>query len=262
VSRVALVTGAARGIGAACALALARSGWSLVLVDRAESDPDLAYPLASREELARVADQCGRWAEAAALAVDVRDQQGLGRAAHLALERFGGLDAAVAAAGAMAGGPPLWETSEAAWSSMMGVNAEGVWRLCKAAVPVMLARPEPRSGRFVAIASAAATTGLERLGAYCAAKHACLGLVRALAADLAPFGITANAVAPGSTAGAMLEATAAIYGIAPEELARHHMLGRLLEPEETAALVAWICGEDSGGITGALLPVDAGMTAR
>jgi NAD(P)-dependent dehydrogenase (short-subunit alcohol dehydrogenase family) len=80
---------------------------------------------------------------------------------------------------------------------------------------------------------------------------------------LAPHGITANAVAPGSTAGAMLDASAALYELSdPAEFARHHMLPRLLSPEEPAALIAWLCGPGSSGITGAVLPVDAGMTAR
>jgi NAD(P)-dependent dehydrogenase (short-subunit alcohol dehydrogenase family) len=89
------------------------------------------------------------------------------------------------------------------------------------------------------------------------------GVVRSLAAELGREGITANAVAPGSTTTAMLTASAEIYGLVDaEELTRQHLLGRPLVPEEVAALVAWVCGESSSGVTGAVLPVDAGATSR
>lgn len=260
---VAIVTGAARGIGAAVAQALAADGWSLVLVDRCADDPALAYPLATEAELDAVVAACGGGDGRAVGAVaDVRDQAALDAAVALAQERFGGLDAAVAAAGCIAGGWPTWETPETAWEAMIGVNLEGVWRLATAAVPTLLGRPRPRQGRFVAVSSSGGTTGLPSLGAYVAAKHGVNGLVRSLAAELGHEGITANAVAPGSTRTSMLQASAAVYDLASvEEFAGHHLLGRLVEPAEVAALVAWVCGPGSSGVTGAVLPVDAGMTA-
>lgn len=101
------------------------------------------------------------------------------------------------------------------------------------------------------------------LAAYSAAKHGVVGLVRSLAAELGPHGVTANAVAPGSTSTQMLSASAGFYAISgPEVFAEQHLLGRVLLPDEPAALIAWLCGPDSSGITGAVLPVDAGMTAR
>ncbi|MET0729513.1 MAG: mycofactocin-coupled SDR family oxidoreductase [Acidimicrobiales bacterium] len=262
-SPVALITGAARGIGAAAAMALAADGWSLVLVDRCADDPALSYPLATPAELDAVVGACGGpRGQAIGVTADVRDQDALCAAVAVAVERFGGLDAAVAAAGCITGGQPTWQTSEAAWATMLGVNLEGVWRLANAAVPALLDRPRPRHGRFVAVSSTGGSDGLPLLGAYVAAKHGVNGLVRSLAAELGPEGITANAVAPGSTRTAMLAASAAVYDLADvEEFSRHHLLGRLLGAEEVAALVAWVCGPASGGITGAVLPVDAGMTA-
>ena len=262
-ARVAVLTGAARGIGAATARLLAAGGWNLVLVDRCADDPGLGYPLASRRDLDRVAHDCGGPARAEAVVADVRDQAALDAAVGLAVDRFGGLDAALAIAGGIAGGVEAWRTGDETWETMMGVNLEGAWRLARAAVPALLERPAPRQGRFVAVASAGGTVGLYLLAAYSAAKHGVVGLIRSLAAELGPHGITANAVAPGSTSGAMLEATAAVYGLSDAgEFAQHHMLPRILEPAEPAALLAWLCGPDSSGITGAVLPVDAGMTAR
>ena len=259
--RVAIVTGAGRGIGADVARRLAAQGWSLVLVDRAEDDPALDYPLTSAGDFYALVGQCGPGARG--VVADVRDQGALDRAVALAVSEFGGLDAAVAVAGAVAGGVEAWRTDDDTWDEMMSVNLEGVWRLARAAVPALLERPEPRQGRFVAVSSTGGSIGLYLMAAYAAAKHGVIGLVRSLAAELAPHGITANAVAPGSTAGAMLDASAKVYGLdSAEEFVTHHMRPRLLTPAEPAALIAWLCGEDSSGMTGAVLPVDAGMTAR
>jgi SDR family mycofactocin-dependent oxidoreductase len=260
---VALVTGAARGIGAAVAESLAADGWRLVLTDRCADDPTLGYPLATRDDLAAVAVSCGGHGTALDVVADVRDQQALDDAVALALDRFGGLDAAVAVAGCVHGGEPLWETSEETWDTMVRVNLEGTWRLARAAVPALLQRPRPRRGRFVGVASAGGMVGLPRLAAYTAAKHGVVGLVRSLAAELGPEEITANVVAPGSTTTAMLDASAAVYDLGgTAEFATHHLLDRLLDPAEVAALVQWLCGAAASGVTGAVLPVDAGMTAR
>jgi SDR family mycofactocin-dependent oxidoreductase len=254
VSRVAVITGAGRGIGAATARALHADGWRLVLVDRCGDDPALPYPLATKDELDAVAGET----DAVACVGDVRDQGQLDAAVAHAVETYGGLDAAVAVAGGIAGGE-AWSMPEATWEVMLGVNLEGVWRLARAAVPAMLERG---AGRFVAVASAGGTLGLPLLSAYSAAKHGVIGFVRSLAAELGPHGITANAVAPGSTRTAMLDASAAVYGLTDvDEFAAHHLLQRLVTPEEVAATIAWVCSAAASGVTGAVIPVDAGMTA-
>jgi SDR family mycofactocin-dependent oxidoreductase len=256
--RVAVVTGAGRGIGAATARTLAGAGWRVVLVDAAADDPAIPYALSTPADLDAVAAACG----GVAVIGDVRRQEDMDRAVAAAVEEFGGLDAAVAAAGVMAGGVPSWSTADETWDALMGVNLEGVWRLARAAVPALLDRPEPRQGRLVAVASVAGTTGMPLLGAYVASKHGVLGLIRSMAGELASHGVTANVVSPGSTDTEMLVATADIYGLAdPAEFAVHHPTGRLVRPEEVAALIGWVASPESSGVTGAVLAVDAGMSA-
>ena len=171
------------------------------------------------------------------------------------------LHAAVAVAGLMAGAGPAWEQDDAAFADDLGVNLFGVVNLARAAVPRLLAAPDPHRGRFVAVVSSAGGRGLPLLASYVASKHAALGYVRALAADLAPYGVTANAVLPGSTRTDLLQRTAEVYGLADvEEFAVHQRLGRLLDPAEIAAAVVYLCSERAGAVTGSAVAVDGGFT--
>jgi SDR family mycofactocin-dependent oxidoreductase len=257
---VAIVTGAARGIGAAVVRRLAADGWAVVAVDVCADDEAVPYTLGTRAELDAVVAAAGP--DTVAFVADVRSGQAMRAAVAEATDRFGGLDAAIAVAGVLVGGPAAWETTEAAWSVQLDVNLTGVWRLAVAAVPALLARPEPRRGRFVAISSVAGLRALPQLAAYSASKHGVIGLTTSLAAELGPSGVTANVVCPGSTRTAILDASAAVYDLTDtEEFARYHVLGRMLEPDEIAAAVAFLCRPEAGGITGAVVPVDAGMSA-
>lgn len=253
---VAIVTGAARGIGAATVRALVAQGWSVVAVDSAADDPTLPYALASREELDALACPTVR-----PVVADVRDETALAAAVQVAETDFGGLDAAVAAAGVIAGGVHLWELPVAAQQAVLDVNLGGVLNLARVAVPALLRRPEPRHGRFLAVASSAATQGLPMLAAYCASKAGVAGLVRALAVELGGTGVTANAVSPGSTATRMLDESARLYGLATaQDFARQQPLGRLLEPDEIAAVLAFLAGPGAAALTGAVVPVDGGLS--
>ena len=258
---VAVVTGAARGIGAAVAEALAAGGWDLVLgdVDRPDAVAGLTYPLAGPDDLAEVARRCEKsGAQVVTAACDVRDADAVRALVALAGDR---LRAAVAVAGVLGADGPAWEQSPADLERDLAVNLHGVAHLARAAVPRLLASPDPAACRFVAVVSAAGERGLPRLASYVASKHAALGYVRSLAADLAPHGVTANAVLPGSTRTRMLERTAAAYGLASvEDFAGHQRLGRLLEPAEVAAAVGWLCSAAASGTTGAAIGVDGGFT--
>lgn len=257
VRRVALVTGAARGIGAATVAALVREGWAIVAMDLCADDPALPYALASHAEL----DSLAALGDVVPFVGDTRSPAALAAAVALAEERFGGLDAAVAAAGVIAGGMPLWEQEPAAVEAVLSVNLNGALELARAAIPALLRRPAPRQGRFLAVASAAATRGLPMLAAYCAAKAGVAGLVRALGAELADTGVTANAVSPGSTDTAILAASATLYGLeGPGAFAAQQPQQRLLRSEEIAAVIAFLVGPRSSAMTGAVVPVDGGLS--
>jgi SDR family mycofactocin-dependent oxidoreductase len=265
--RVALVTGAARGIGAATVAALVADGWRVVAVDRCSDDPALPYPLGTRAELDRVVESARAAARLAAgdavtvaARADTRDPEALAAAVRLAEEQWGGLDAAVAAAGVIAGGVPAWQVPPEQEQAVLDVDLGGVLTLARVAVPALLRRPEPRRGRFLAVASAAAARGLPMLAAYCAAKAGVAGFVRALAAELGGTGVTANAVSPGSTATPILDESARLYRL-PEAgaFAAQQPLGRLLAPAEVAAVIAFLAGDGASGMTGAVVPVDGGL---
>lgn len=258
-SPVAVVTGAARGIGAATVDRLVGAGWQVVAVDVCADDPALEYALSTPTDLGALTARHGD--AIYAMAGDVRSRADMDAAVEEAVRRFGSLDAAVAVAGVVFGGPPLWETPDPQWDVQFDVNVNGVRHLASAAVPVLLQQPAPRSGRVVAVASAAGLLGLRKMSGYSASKHAVIGLIKSLAADLAGTGVTANAVCPGSTRGPILDASAAVYGLgSAEEFAAQQLIERLLVPDEPAALIAWLCGTESSGVTGAALAVDGGMT--
>ena len=256
--RVAVVTGAARGIGAATVRALAADGWAVVAVDRCADDPRLPYPLATREELEAVAAVS---ADVVPVVADAADEAGMRGAVELAEDRFGGLDAMIAAAGVIAGGRPLWEVPADEERAVLDVDLGAVLLAARVGVPALLRRPEPRDGRFLAVASTAAVRGLPMLAAYCAAKAGVEGMIRALAVELGPTGVTANAVSPGSTETPILDESARLYGLgSASAFAAQQPLGRLIAPEEVAAALAWLAGPAGRAITGASVPVDGGLS--
>lgn len=259
-SRVAIVTGAARGIGAAIVDALVADDYKVVAVDRCRDIPHVNYAMATLADLDAVVS---RHAGAVLPVVgDVRSARDMDLAVAAATEQFGRLDALVAAAGVIAGGQPLWEMDDGAFDAVWSVNVLGTRRLIDAGVPAML-RADVRDGRVVAVSSAAGVLGLRSLAAYSAAKHAVIGLIRGVAMDLAGTAITANVVAPGSTTTAMLDESARIYHLdSTAPFVDQQPLGRLLAPSEPAALVAWLCSPSSSAVTGAVMAVDGGMSVR
>jgi SDR family mycofactocin-dependent oxidoreductase len=291
--RVAIVTGAGRGIGAATIAALATDGWSVVAVDRCTPDRRLPYAMATERDLdeavaaaeaqarradiergtaeARVDADRGARADPAeapghrtdvvrAVVADATDPEALAAVIEGA-EAWGDLEAFVANAGVIAGGLPAWELPAEQQRALLEVNLESVILAAQLVAPSLLGRPRPRSGRFVAVTSSGATRGMSGLAAYSAAKAGVEGFVRGLAADLHGSGVTANAVAPGSTDTPLLTESARLFDLpSPRDFAPRQPLERLLNPAEVAATIAFLLGPGGSAITGATVPVDGGLT--
>jgi SDR family mycofactocin-dependent oxidoreductase len=284
VSRVAIVTGAGRGIGAATVAALAADGWRVVAVDRGSDDPRLPYAMASAADLdavvaaANAAAAGGRTGAALADATDratasmAAEERARGEVADVTdpaalaavvarAEEWGPVEAIVANAGVIAGGVPAWELSQDEEDAVVEACLRGVMVAARVGIPALLRRPEPRAGRFVATASAASLRGLPGLAAYCAAKAGVSGFIRALGADLRGTGITAAAVAPGSTDTPILAESARLYALdGAADFASQQPIERLIEPAEVAAAIAWLCGPGGAAVTGTTLSVDGGLS--
>ena len=152
-SKAAIVTGAARGIGAATVTSLAEAGWNVLAVDRCSDDPRLPYRLGTREELEDVVSRAGGGASIQPLIGDATSSEDMERAVGTAEREFGGVDAVIAIAGVIAGGVPLWEMPAAQQDAVLDANLRSVLVAARVGIPALLRRPEPRSGRFVAVAS-------------------------------------------------------------------------------------------------------------
>lgn len=215
--------------------------------------------MATPQELATL--RAGREDRIITVESDVRDHHGIAQAVDAAIARWGRLDVAVAAAAVIAGGRPLWQTPATDLELLWDVDVKGVWNTAATAVPAMLAGPDPAGCRFIAVSSAAGTHGLFRLAAYNAAKHAVVGLVKGLAADLVGTGVTAVAVSPGSTDTAMLRATVALYDDVggTGELGRHGLIRRVIAPREIAATIAHCASLDGGILNGTTVHADGGF---
>lgn len=252
-NRVALVTGAARGIGAATVARLVADGYRVMALDSCEG-----APLATHAELEAVAASGGDAVRHCV--VDVRDRTAMGDAVARTLDAWGRLDVAVASAAVIRGGAPLWETTEADLDLLWDVDAKGIWNTAAVTVPVMLAGPDPSGCRFVAVASTAGEHGLFHLAAYTAVKHAVVGIVKGLAADLVGTGVTACAVSPGATDTRMLQATADLYDVTPAELADHQLNRRVIDPAEIAAVIAFLASTAGGVANGSVVHADGGFS--
>jgi NAD(P)-dependent dehydrogenase (short-subunit alcohol dehydrogenase family) len=243
--RVALVTGGARGLGWQIAARLASAGASGLILDRPAE-------LETSQTIAGFSSVAG----------DVTDEASLASAVQAVIERFGRLDIVVANAGIV---PPWSETAGldfAEWDRVMAVNVRGVAATLKHAAPAMM----HTGGSIVAMASINAFTAHPRQMAYTASKHAVLGIIRAAARDLGRYGIRVNGLAPGPIATSALLGrirTRALAGPSEEEalasLAAETALGRLATEEEVAKAALFLASDLASGITGELLPVDAGL---
>ncbi len=271
--RVVFITGAARGMGRAHALAFAGEGASLVLCDACRKYSTVPYPLAQPEELAALVTELERMGcRVIAAQVDVTHLSAMQELVKRAQRELGPIDIVVANAG-LYSFATSWEMSEEQWDETVNVDLKGVWITCKVCIPSMLAR---RSGKIICIASTAALKGMANLAHYVAAKHGVLGLVKTLAIELAPYNINVNAVCPTSVDTAMCR-NQALYDIfaggpgpqATEENMLNLMNAlnlfpdrNLLPPEAVSSAVLWLASDEARHLTGCALPVDAGYLTR
>ena len=238
-----LITGASRGIGAACARRFARDGWSVAV----------HYYKSEAEALALAEDLRAAGAEAVPVRGDLSDPAQAARAVEAAQAALGHLDALVCNAGVALPVQLLTDTTDDQWRRVMGTDLDGVFHTLRAAIPGMVSR---KRGAIVTVSSMWGVTGGSCEAPYSAAKAGVIGLTKALAKELGPSGIRVNCVAPGAietdmTAFLTPEDRAALAGEAP--------LGRMGAPEEVAEAVRFLAGEEARFITGQVLRVDGGM---
>lgn len=239
---VAFVTGASRGIGRACAVALAQQGHD-VAVGWSHDEDGAAKTVAAVEEAGT---------RGVAVQLDV-SRPGSVDAAFGAVElSLGKATILVNNAGVTRDGL-LLRMSDDQWSDVLRTNLDGAFYAVRRATPGMM---KARYGRIVNVGSVVGSTGSAGQVNYAAAKAGLIGLTRSVARELASRGVTCNLVAPGPIATAMLDS------LSPqrrEQLAGEVALGRLGTPEEVAAVVAFLCSEAAGYVTGAVVPVDGGL---
>jgi meso-butanediol dehydrogenase/(S,S)-butanediol dehydrogenase/diacetyl reductase len=262
--KVALVTGAGRGLGRAIATALADAGCHVVVSDRGTTtDATLSYRLAGEDDLAATAAAVrSRGRRAFVQAADVTSPDDLAALVAAAERELGGLDVVVANAGIMAAGS-VADMDPAVWDRLFAVNTRGVFLTARAAIPALRRRG---GGRIVNVASVAGKTGRAGLAGYCASKAAVISLTQALAEELGPSNIAVNALCPGYIRTAMwdevlIPTLAAMTGIPREQvfdrfIGRQTFLKREQTPEEIADGAVYLCRAEN--VTGTALTVAGG----
>ncbi len=255
--RHAVVTGASRGIGAAIARALARAGANLTLIGR------------SRDGLEKIASELSSLTRVHTETVDVTDNAAVHAAMQAAEQALGPIHILVNNAG-QASSQPFEKTEWEMWQSMININLSGTYSCTHAALPSMLqAAANGTAGRIIHVASTAGLQGYAYVSAYTAAKHGVVGLTRALALELARKNITVNAICPGYTETDIVQSaidnivakTGKTATQAREAVADRNPQKPLVQPEEIAQAVLWLCGPGSGAINGQAIAIDGGELA-
>ncbi|HET9528803.1 MAG TPA: SDR family NAD(P)-dependent oxidoreductase [Blastocatellia bacterium] len=244
--KVSIVTGASRGLGRAIAIALAEAGSDVAAVARSEG---------AIEETAEAIR--GRGRRALALPCDVHDFKSVASAVDRVVDEFGRIDVLVNNAG---GGDmkPIIEMTEEQWLRIVDLNVNSIFRMCKAAGPHMI---KQRKGRVINMSSMYGLIGEKNVTAYCAAKGAIIQLTRALALEWAEHNITVNALAPGYI---YTERTSRVFDnpdLSPAFI-RNVPLGRIGTPEELGPLVVYMASDVSEFMTGSVIVIDGGQTAK
>jgi NAD(P)-dependent dehydrogenase (short-subunit alcohol dehydrogenase family) len=248
--KVAFVTGGGSGIGLETALSLADLGANVAVLDRT---PGAATATAAQIE--------GLGRKALAFQGDAGDEKTIVDACAATASKLGPIDAAIACAGVLGEGGPVFETSVADFERVMGVNVRGSFLLVREASKQMRLR---KSGAIVLLSSLDGLQAEHGMFSYCTSKGALLNLARAAALDLARDRVTVNCVCPSVTKTPLLDGRLATLPNGDEILrsyADRHPLGRVLSPRDIAAAICFVASPVATGITGAAIPVDAGIGA-
>ena len=267
--RTAIVTGGARGMGRTHAVRLAREGADVVICDRCQDLASVAYELATEDDLqqtAKLVKAEGR--QCLAVVADVRDPDAMVDVARQAPDRFGTVDVLLANAG-ISHARTIQAYEPEAWDEIIGTNLTGVFNSIRAVAPIMI---DQRFGRIVATSSMLGRSGQGGQGGYCASKWGVIGLVKSVAQDLAPFGITVNAVAPGNIDTPMVK-NPALYRVVRPDLEDpqwedvsgflqmlHVQPIPVLPPEDVTEAVMFLLRAEH--VTGSVIDVSAGASAR
>jgi NAD(P)-dependent dehydrogenase (short-subunit alcohol dehydrogenase family) len=247
--KVAIITGAASGIGRATSQIFAREGAKLILADVQEDggNETLKMTVGAGASAIFVKTDVSKWNDAEAMVAK-------------AVETYGGLDCAFNNAGIDGRGGRIHECTEENWNRVLTINLTGVWLCMKAEITQML--KQGRRGAIVNTSSAAGIVGSAGLPAYVVSKHGVAGLTRAAALEYGRYNIRVNAVCPGPIRTPMLDKLLRKNEEVEAKLARAEPLKRLGEPSEIGEAVAWLCSDRASYVHGLPMPVDGGFTAQ
>lgn len=245
--KVALVTGGASGIGRSTALAFAKKGAKVAVVDLDEG---------GGEETVKLVKEIG--GESRFYKVDVSSESEVKALVDNVVKEFGGLDYAFNNAGIEGNQNPLHETESSDWNKTIGINLSGVFYCMKYEIAHML----KSGGAIVNTSSVAGLVGFSRLAPYVASKHGVAGLTKAAAIEYSSQGIRVNSVHPGAIRTPMITRAIEKNPELEKIIGTMHPIGRIGEPEEVANAVVWLCSDEAGFVTGHTMAIDGGMLAQ